>query len=97
MTKKQVITNLKCVLEKSGFPSGASGKEPTYQFKRHGFDPWVRKIPGGGGGGLATHSSIFVWRIPCTEKPEGLQSFGRKASDRTEAALHDLAQIRCGK
>ena len=31
-----------------GFPGGASGKEPTYQFRRHkrcGFDPWVRKIP----------------------------------------------------
>ena len=34
--------------EKEGFPSGSSGKEPTYQFrrlKRHEFDPWVRKIP----------------------------------------------------
>ena len=48
MIKKQVITNLKSVLEKSGFPSGASGKEPTCQcrrHKRHGFDPWARKIP----------------------------------------------------
>ena len=30
------------------FPSDASGKEPSYQcrrHKRHGFDPWVRKIP----------------------------------------------------
>ena len=30
------------------FPSGASGKEPTCQCRRHksyGFDPWVRKIP----------------------------------------------------
>ena len=30
-----------------GFPSGASGKEPACQcrgLKRHGFDPWVRKI-----------------------------------------------------
>ena len=48
MIKKQVITNLKSVLEKSGFPSGASGKEPACQcrrHKRHGFDPWARKIP----------------------------------------------------
>ena len=32
----------------SGFPGGASGKESTCQcrrHKRHGFDPWVRKIP----------------------------------------------------
>ena len=31
-----------------GFPGGASGKEPASQcrrHKRHGFDPWVRKIP----------------------------------------------------
>ena len=31
-----------------GFPGGSSGKEPTCQcrrLKRHGFDPWVRKIP----------------------------------------------------
>ena len=30
------------------FPSGTSGKEPTCQcqrHKRHGFDPWVGKIP----------------------------------------------------
>ena len=31
-----------------GFPDGASGEEPACQCKRHnrhGFDPWVRKIP----------------------------------------------------
>ena len=31
-----------------GFPGGTTGKEPTYQCRRHkrqGFDPWVRKIP----------------------------------------------------
>ena len=31
-----------------GFPGGPSGKESTCQFKRckrHGFDPWVGKIP----------------------------------------------------
>ena len=31
-----------------GFPGGASGKEPTCQWrrpKRCGFNPWVRKIP----------------------------------------------------
>ena len=32
----------------NGFPGGASGKEPTCQcrrHKRHGFDPWVGKVP----------------------------------------------------
>ena len=31
-----------------GFPGGASGKEPACQcrrHKRHGFNPWVMKIP----------------------------------------------------
>ena len=31
-----------------GFPGGTNGKEPTWQcsrHKRHGFDPWVGKIP----------------------------------------------------
>ena len=43
--------NFYFVLEYSllmGFPDGASGKESTCQgrrWKRHGFDPWVRKIP----------------------------------------------------
>ena len=26
--------------------------------------------------GMATHSSIFTWRIPWTEEPGGLQSMG---------------------
>ena len=36
-------------------------------------------IPGWGrspGGGNGNHSSIFAWKIPCTEKPGGLQSIG---------------------
>ena len=28
-----------------GLPRWLSGKEFTYQCRRHGFDPWVRKIP----------------------------------------------------
>ena len=34
--------------------------------------------------GMATHFSIFVWRIPWTEEPGGLQSWGSRESDRTE-------------
>ena len=33
---------------KTGFPGGATGKEPACQFrrcKRSGFDPWIRMIP----------------------------------------------------
>ena len=28
-----------------GFPGGANGKESSCQSRRHGFDPWVGKIP----------------------------------------------------
>ena len=34
--------------------------------------------------GMAIHSSILAWRIPWTEKPDGLQSRGRKEPDTTE-------------
>ena len=27
-----------------GLPRWLSGKESTYQCRRHGFDPWVRKV-----------------------------------------------------
>ena len=57
---------------KSGFPSGASGQEPTCQHQRpkgFGFDPWVGKILEEG---MATYSRIFAWRIPWTEEPGGL-------------------------
>jgi len=33
---------------------------------------------------MATHSSILAWRIPWTEEPGGLQSWGCKESDMTE-------------
>ena len=52
-----------------GFPSGACGKEPTCQCKRHkrgGFDPDPLEE------GMATHSSILVWIIPWTKEPGGL-------------------------
>ena len=34
--------------------------------------------------GKATHSSILAWRIPWTEEPDGLQSWGHKELDMTE-------------
>ena len=47
------------------FPGGDSGKEPIYQSRRHkrrGFDPWVGKIPPGGGNGRPLQYS-------CLENP----------------------------
>ena len=32
---------------------------------------------------MATHSSIFAWRIPWTEEPGGLQSMGLQELDTT--------------
>ena len=68
-----------------GFPGGATGKEPSCQCwrcRRHGFDPWVGKIP---------------WRrawqpIPVFPPGEshgqrslvGYSPWGRKESDTTE-------------
>ena len=55
--------------------AGASGKESTCQCKRrkrHGFSPWVRKIPLEKE--MATRYSILAWRIPWTVEPGGLQS-----------------------
>ena len=34
--------------------------------------------------GMATHSSILAWRIPCTEEPGRLQSIGSQELDITE-------------
>ena len=62
------------------FPGGTSGKEPACQCrrrKRRGFDPWVGKIPLEKG--MATHTSILAWRIPCTKEPGGLQSMGSQS------------------
>jgi len=63
-----------------GFPGGASGKEPTYQcrrHKRHGFDPCLflgQEDPLEKG--TAIHSSILAWKTPCIEEPGGLHSMG---------------------
>ena len=72
-----------------GFPGGVSGKEPTCQcrrHKRHGFNPWVGKIP---------------WRRAWQPTPAflpgeshgqrsvaGYSPWGRKESDATEETEH---------
>ena len=40
--------------------------------------------------GMATHSSIPVWRISWTEEPGGYSSWGRKESDTTEHACRHV-------
>ena len=69
-----------------GFPDGPSGKEHSYQCRRHkkmqvhylGQENALKEA-------MAAHSSILAWRIPWTEKPGGLESKHREESDMTEA------------
>ena len=61
----------------TGFPGGATGKEPSFQCrrcKRCRFDPWVETIPLEES--TATHSSTLDWKIPWTEEPGGLRYMG---------------------
>ena len=48
--------------------------------------------------GMATHSSILAWRIPCTEEPGKLQSIGlhRVGLDWSNLAWHSTASFVVG-
>ena len=58
-------------------PSSSNGKEFACNEGDLGLEDLLEK-------GMETHSSIFVWRIPWTEKPGGLQSIESKESDMAE-------------
>ena len=58
-----------------GLPIWCRGKKSAYQCRRHGFSPWVGKIPGSRKC-IHFHSSILAWEIPWTEEPGGPQSMG---------------------
>ena len=58
-----------CTL-RQGFPGGAAGKASACQCRSCRFDPWVRKISLERE--MATHPNILAWKIPWTEKPNGL-------------------------
>ena len=63
--------------EQVDIPSGASGKEPAFQCRRHKrrrFNSLSREDPLEEG--MATYSSVFAWRIIWTEEPSGLWSIG---------------------
>ena len=44
--------------------------------------------------GMASHSSIFAWKIPWTEEPGGLQSIGsqRAGHDRSDFSMYACMQ-----
>ena len=85
-TPKNTTTNNKNTKKKFFFCphgirylGGASGKEPACQCrrgKRHGFDPWIGKIP-------CRREwppfSVLAWRIPQTEEPGRLRSLGSQS------------------
>ena len=59
-------------------PGDSEGKESAWQNRRPGFDPWVGKMLWRSHG-MATHSSIFAWRIPWTGEPGRPQSMGSQS------------------
>ena len=68
------------IQKEEGFPDGSVVKNLPASaggVKRCEFDPWIGKMPS-----RATHSSVLAWRIPCTEKPGGLQSMGLQSRTR---------------
>ena len=66
-----------------GLLRSLSDKESSCQWRRHGFNPWVGKILGGG----ATDSSILAGNIPRTEEPGRLQFTGVEKSE-TQLSEH---------
>ena len=62
------------------FPDVSVVKNPPANAARHGFDPWVRKIPLKQE--MVTHSSILAGAIPWTEEPGGPQSMGSQRETR---------------
>ena len=63
-----------------GFPYSSVGKESACNAEDLGSipgseDPLEKE--------MATHSSIFAWRIPWTEEPSRLQSMGSQELDMT--------------
>ena len=55
------------------FPGGSDGKESACHAGDLGLIPGLGRSPEKG---MATHSSILVWRILWTEEPGGLQCMG---------------------
>ena len=54
----------------TGFPGGSDSKESACNAGDPGFDPQVGEDPLEKG--MATHFSIFAWRIPSTKESGGI-------------------------
>ena len=77
VTKSQIrLSNFHSLQGSAGFPGDSALKNPP---ANAGDLRDLGSILGLGRSleeGMATHSSILVWRIPWTEEPGGLQSMG---------------------
>ena len=62
-----------------GLPRWLSGEESAFQGKRHGFNPWVGKIPWVGNGNLLQPEKLLGQRSLVSYSP-----WGGKESDTTE-------------
>ena len=68
---EDALIHYSVLVNKQGFPGGSDGKESACNARDSGL------IPGSGDAlekRMATHSSIFAWRIPWTEELGRLQS-----------------------
>ena len=70
-----------------GLPSGSVVKNLTANAGDSGSIPGSGRSPAEG---KATHSSIFAWSIPWTEKPGGLQSVGLQRVGHNWAHTHKM-------
>ena len=90
---KPIIYAIICLINVSlGLPGGASGRVLPIQ------ETQVRQVPSLGGEdpleeGMATHSSILAWKIPCTEEPTGHNLWDRKNS-RTWLSEHPATPLK---
>ena len=75
--------------EKKWLPSWLSGKESACQCRRHGFDPWVGKIPWRRNGNPLQYSCLEnpmdrgVWQATdheVTKNQIGLKDYNKKQS-----------------
>ena len=71
---------------KLGFPVDASGKESACQCRRHGFDPWIRKIPWRR---KWQSTTVFLpGEFHGQRSLAGYSPWGHKESDMTELLTH---------
>ena len=76
-----------------GFSSASDSKE-SFSAEDPGSVPELGRSSGEG---MATHSSIFAWRIPWTEEPGGLQSIGlQRVNTAEQLSYYGKVVVRVG-